>query len=74
MHTPRTFLTSLFDSGWWKEPAMLVMVMLRSDWFSTFKNILFRSPFTTSTSQRVQWGRSCFRDRHLRPKALSSGS
>ena len=53
MHRVRTFLTSLLDSGWWNEPATLVMVILRSDWFSTFKSILFRSPFTTSVLAAV---------------------
>lgn len=54
MHRTRTFFTSLFDSGWWKEPAMLLIVMLRSDWFSTLRMILFRSPFTTSTTHGLQ--------------------
>lgn len=50
----RTFLTSLFESGTWNEPAMFLRVTLRADLFSIDRKILLRSPFTTSTREPLQ--------------------
>ena len=52
-HQRHTFLTSLFDSASWKEPAMLCKVMLRPDLFSIDTQTLLASPLTTSTGTQL---------------------
>lgn len=69
----RTFLTKAFVSTWCTEPETVLRVMLRSDLFSTIKNMLFLSPLTTSADQPVNTRRSPT-GRYSRPKGLSSGN
>ncbi len=70
---PRTFLTRAFVSTWCTEPETVLSVMLRSDLFSTIRNMLFFSPLTTSTDQPVNTRRPLI-EGYSRPKALSSGN